>query len=191
MLPPAAVAALGPKTTKAIQKWKPHLMEAKSWKTAFFSSSICSIISHGPFTAKFSQADFSFSLLFKVLLRISKWDLSDKSMCGCLHRGFLICFDSSRSKKSLFTCLFRGYLCLTLEISLGLFSPIVEGKWSSINDEVVFVGLLLDGFPRDAAAHKEWLKRVKAALHLRECNEKKKKKGSLSSSWPSRPRLYM
>ena len=68
------------------------------------------------------------SLLFKVLLRISKWDLSDKSMCGCLHRGFLICFDSSRSKKSLFTCLSRGYLCLTLEISLGLFSPIVEGK---------------------------------------------------------------
>ena len=52
------------------------------------------------------------SLLFKVLLRISKWDLSDKSMCGCLNRGFLICFDSSRSKKSLFTCLFRGIFML-------------------------------------------------------------------------------
>ena len=49
-----------------------------------------------------------------------------------------------------------------------------------INDEVVFLlVLLLDGFPREAAAHKEWLerrrRRVKAAaaLHLRECNEKK------------------
>ena len=99
---------------------KPLKSESLIWwkqraeKQHFFSSSICSIISHGPFTAKFSQADSSFlsSLLFKVLLRISKWDLSDKSMCGCLHRGFLICFDSSRSKKSLFTCLFRGIFML-------------------------------------------------------------------------------
>ena len=117
------------KNNKSHSKVKASFDGSKELKNSiFFSSSICSIISHGPFTAKFSQADSSFSLLFKVLLRISKWDLSDKSMCGCLHRGFLICFDSSRSKKSLFTCLFGGYLCLTLEISLGLFSPIVEGK---------------------------------------------------------------
>ena len=127
-----------PKTTKAIQKWKPHLMEAKSWKTAFFFQ-LLQYAAASLVMVRLQQSFLKQTLLLLLLFsKFLKFQMgSVRWMCGCLHRGFLICFDSQQAKNLCLLVLSwarLGIFMLDFEISsLGLFCS--HCQWQMILDK--------------------------------------------------------